>query len=389
MVNDNNKPLFTAHTVPPVSPDIAGMPGSNAGATESKPQTAPAATPEEGYDRAIDANIRAYRDWIERHPLETEEEKAARKKRERSKRVIAAVADGLSALGNLVFTTKGAPSMFDGENTQTSAVQRQKEKLKAEREADEQKYYAYSMNIGRLQAARAEAIREAARQKAQDERMAAQEARKAQEYEFEKTLRGFKTQEAKGKGDKAAADAITAQITADNAQAYQKSRIDRNNRQPAGRPAGAGKAGGNSGGRSGGKTYPWWDAEGVRHEAPNQETAIANARIAGTLRDVVTGYSTNSMGMDTRKTHRFMPMPPEPEGEGEGEGEEFGEVAYTRTIRGVPHPETGEFQPVDTSYERVMTDEEKAYAKDAFAEKDRKTRERKYSHLAGLGYDKE
>lgn len=290
MVNDNNKPLFTARTVPPVSPDIAGMPGSNPGATESKPgpqsdqpkpadnprgvseqnkpQTAPSTTPEEDYYRATDASIQAYRSWLDAHPMETPEQQAKREKRERSKRVIAAVTDGLSALGNLFFTTKGAPSMYDGQNTQTAAVRRQQDKLKAEREANADKYFNYAMHIGSLEAGKAKTAHEWRRQKEEAELKAKADRRAADDYEFDKSLRGFKTKEAEGRADKAAADAVTAQITADNAQAYQTSRINRNNRPPAARMSGGSKNDGVADryhvGNRGFKSEKDWETEVMR-----------------------------------------------------------------------------------------------------------------------------
>ena len=52
---------------------------------------------------------------------ETEEQKAKREKRERREKLFAAIGDGLSALSNVYFTTKGAPDM-SSKRTLTDAV---------------------------------------------------------------------------------------------------------------------------------------------------------------------------------------------------------------------------------------------------------------------------
>lgn len=78
---------------------------------------------------------------------ETEEQKAKREKRERREKLFAAIGDGLSALSNVYFTTQGAPDM-SSKRTLTDAVQGKYDKLKAEREADRDKY----LNILKLKA---------------------------------------------------------------------------------------------------------------------------------------------------------------------------------------------------------------------------------------------
>ena len=78
---------------------------------------------------------------------ETEGQKAKREKRERREKLFAAIGDGLSALSNVYFTTKGAPDM-SSKRTLTDAVQGKYDKLKAEREADRDKY----LNILKMKA---------------------------------------------------------------------------------------------------------------------------------------------------------------------------------------------------------------------------------------------
>ena len=68
------------------------------------------------------------------NPEETPEEKAKREKRERNKAKIAAVSDGLRALSNIYFATKGAKVVHDPQQDMTAAVNRRRQMIDAQRE---------------------------------------------------------------------------------------------------------------------------------------------------------------------------------------------------------------------------------------------------------------
>ena len=78
---------------------------------------------------------------------ETDEQRAKRERRERREKLFAAIGDGLSALSNVYFTTQGAPDM-SSKRTLTNAVQGKYDKMKADREADRDKY----LNILKMKA---------------------------------------------------------------------------------------------------------------------------------------------------------------------------------------------------------------------------------------------
>lgn len=65
---------------------------------------------------------------------ETPEQKANREKRERTKARIAALGDGLRALSNIYFSTKGAKVIHNPESDMTKAVNKRKEYMDAQRE---------------------------------------------------------------------------------------------------------------------------------------------------------------------------------------------------------------------------------------------------------------
>ena len=65
---------------------------------------------------------------------ETAEQKANREKKERTKARIAAIGDGLRALSNIYFSTKGAKVVHNPESDMTNAVNKRKDYMDAQRE---------------------------------------------------------------------------------------------------------------------------------------------------------------------------------------------------------------------------------------------------------------
>lgn len=81
---------------------------------------------------------------------ETPEQKAAREKREKRNRRLAAIGDGLSALANLYFTTKGAPSMYDGSSSLAGTLRERYEKMTKEREASDRNHMSDLARMAQL-----------------------------------------------------------------------------------------------------------------------------------------------------------------------------------------------------------------------------------------------
>nr|WP_314698254.1 hypothetical protein [uncultured Prevotella sp.] len=73
------------------------------------------------------------------HPP-TEEELAKERKKEKREKIFAAISDGISALSNLYFTTQYAPNMYKHENSQSAKVESKWEKLRANRDAQQNAY---------------------------------------------------------------------------------------------------------------------------------------------------------------------------------------------------------------------------------------------------------
>ncbi|WP_417149795.1 hypothetical protein [Prevotellamassilia timonensis] len=249
-----------------------------------------------GYDR----QIAALNEAASRLKPETEEERKKRERSERSKRIVAVVSDGLQALSNLLFTTRGAPNMYDHrEASQLTPLQEKLEKLKAERQANADKYLQYSLKVGDLQNDRAKTLRELEEQQ-ERMRLAREKAQREQEaHGWLAALQPDKLREQAGKATKAEQEGITATEEAKNAPELYKAKVDTEKaRGEAARAsatnsyASANEHNTNARGR-----FQWWDENGNMHYAKTQDEAITKARQHGTL-DSVTVDTTDSTESD-------------------------------------------------------------------------------------------
>lgn len=288
-----SKPTPQTDVAPPADKGLGVSPQNNADAVM-------------GYDQ----QIAALQEAANKTKPETEEERKKRERREKSKKIIAAVGDGLMALSNLYFTTRGAPNMYDHKTmSQQTPLQAQLDKLKAEREANADKYLQYSLKIGDLQNDRAKTLRE---MEAEQERrkLAREKAQREQEaHGWLAALQPDKQREQAGKAAKAGQEAVTAKAEADNAPAYYQgkvkeveSRTDKNNRQGTSAWVGGNRGGSKSGGRGSAKWAVYGpDGKVVKYVQTRDEAISETTRVGGKYPSTVsTSDSTNEYG---EKTH--------------------------------------------------------------------------------------
>lgn len=254
-----------ATTPPPVDSSLAGAPGQT---TEQKQQEASTNTeksgvvtstdtdkpgagassdaPKEGTSASTDKenpgngtstdysnDVMGYNDQIAllrkeqaryEEANETPEQQAKREKREKSQRLIAAIGDGLSSLAGLFATAHYAPyvkpdSQYDKEDARLK-------ELKAEREANRDKYLNYALKIGDLENQRANTVRELEAQ-AEKMKMAREAAqRQAEEHDWLKALQPDIQREHKGKADTAETTAAIKGIEKQYAPSFYKNRAD-------------------------------------------------------------------------------------------------------------------------------------------------------------------
>ena len=187
--------------------------------------------------------------------------------------------------------------------------------MKAERQANADKYLQYSLKVGDLQNDRAKTLRELEEQQ-ERMRLAREKAQREQEaHGWLAALQPDKLREQAGKATKAEQEGITATEEAKNAPELYKAKVDTEKaRGEAARAsasasrasatnsyASANEHNANARGR-----FQWWDENGNMHYAKTQDEAITKARQHGTLDSVtVTSTSTTNSDINGKSTTTY------------------------------------------------------------------------------------
>lgn len=187
--------------------------------------------------RAYDVPITSLQQLMDRIKLESDDDRKKREKREKSRRIISAVSDGLSALGNLYFTSQYAPDMYDHEKeSRLKSTNSRIEKLREERDKERDRWLDYAMRIGQWQTARDRELRNFDDTKFKQRILANQEERAGKEYGWKERIYGEKqkqeanrTKKSEEDAKKAKSDAETAGVRAKYAEDNEKSKINKNN----------------------------------------------------------------------------------------------------------------------------------------------------------------
>ncbi|MDE7179816.1 MAG: hypothetical protein K2N88_01280, partial [Muribaculaceae bacterium] len=235
-VVEEKAPATPPHTETPAGGrDNVTVPGTDATAQVARPGDAPdfkinvrtggKLTEEDEAVMGYDDQIAAMRAAAQSVAPETEADRKKRERQEKSKKIIAATVDGLSALSNLYFTTQYAPNMHADKASNASRVIASIEKGRAERKANEETYNNLMLKIGDTMNAKAKTLRDL-RAQHEAQRLAREEAeRKAKEHSWQALLQRDKQREQKGKADKVGYEAITAQTEAEYAPQMQEAKL--------------------------------------------------------------------------------------------------------------------------------------------------------------------
>lgn len=118
--------------------------GDNTAGTAATPTDTGNTTPQPrrylGYDD-IQQELKRQEEIMKRNRPETDAEREQRERREKRNKMFAALGDGISALSNLYFTTKGAPNMYNPSTSLSEAAQR---RIEMARQAREKELAAYN-----------------------------------------------------------------------------------------------------------------------------------------------------------------------------------------------------------------------------------------------------
>ena len=212
---------------------------------------------------------------------ETPEEKAAREKREKREAVLSAVGDGISALSNLFFTTKGAPNSYDPSRSMSAVTRARWDKLKAEREANLRIYnegYLRALSMDRAESREDRNWRHTIeRERIADRRYEDKAKRDAALADLNEQLKRHQITAAEYKAEQ-------ERIASEYAEAYEKSKVERNRSA-----ANASNAKAAAEGRKESKEFSAWDENGNEHRFKTKSAAIEYAKQHGTYKqDMIT-----------------------------------------------------------------------------------------------------
>lgn len=178
--DENNKPVL----VDAVEVDKTPTPP-----TPTDTSTPPTPEGEEG-------EFRSYRDILAKYaPLTSDEEKKKQMRREKRNAIIGALGDGLSALSNLYFTTKGAPDQ-GLKPGMTDAAKKRMDDLRAKWQAEKDKYQDLMLKGLEMDREQGNWLKSYKLQLNADKRADAEEERKAKTFEKELPLLEKKVQAA-------------------------------------------------------------------------------------------------------------------------------------------------------------------------------------------------
>lgn len=260
----------------------------------AQPTPAGAEAPEATQTKKM-SYVEMFRQMSPYKPPTAEELENARKKEKRDK-VFAAIGDGIAALSNLYFTTKGAPNAFDPRNSLSAKARERWDKLNKEREENARYYMQEAMKAQALDDDRDDKDRSYMSKLQNDYRnyllKLSANNRAAELHDLDKQLRQGKINEQTYKAKKAEVEAKYAEATQKSVIAKNKASAKASNASAANSYASAEehRRNVNSG-------YAWYEKDGTRHIAKTKDEAVYNARQHGTL-DSVETISTDTTESD-------------------------------------------------------------------------------------------
>lgn len=250
--------------------------------------------------------------------LPTKEDLEKERRRRRTEGIISSVADGVRALGNLVFTTQYAPDMYRYEDSMTEKAKARWEKEKKDREAEADRYFNYALTLGKLKEGIADKKYQHGRDALLDNIRVQQETRAQLKALRDAAMSDLRMQLLAGKISEQEAAAKEAQIDAAFAEDYKKAEINKINSQTAKNnraPARGGGSGGGKGGGGKGAATTWYatDASGNVHsftaksEPHAHNVAGANGwNVIGSTTTTTTdnGYGQKKTSTRTKQTDK-------------------------------------------------------------------------------------
>lgn len=292
----------------PIATATTGNQGANQSTSSTRSKTQLSTTVPDEFKGSTNQELI---DYLQRkvngyNPLSDEDLEKIRK-RQKAEGMISGVSDVVRAISNMAFTNKYAPNMYDPSTSMSAKAKARFEKEKADRDAEDDRYFNYAMMLGKLRGDdqdRGLKIWQTEQNLArEDQRWEAEELREQAKADYDAAMADLELKLMLGKIDKQKADTEAAKIRAKYAAKYELSRINKNNRTPAAR------GGGRRGGGGATKKYPIFDKNGdvVDHVYTIDEAVSETERRGGTYPEVVKTQSQDrtageGLGKKTSKT---------------------------------------------------------------------------------------
>lgn len=233
----------------------------------------------------------------------TKEEKEKLKRKQRTEGIISGIADAATAISNLFFTTQYAPNMYNAKEGMSAKARERFDKAKAQRDADDDRYMKYALQLGRARDA-VDAMRSKERQQNialqlkvnEDARRQAKAEHDAEMADIDLQIRMGRLTYEEARARREDANARLAEAYAEHADERVMSEINRNNRANTG--------GSRSGGRQGQYTVSRRNPTTGEVEYRSGFTSEAAARnFATTYASEGWTYSTTPAVTTNRSTH--------------------------------------------------------------------------------------
>ena len=129
--------------------ETAKKPAASTAPTTAEPQGKPAATVEPAKQPKQYNSYEDVMKMVEGH-IESEAERRARERREKSRAMVNSIADMGRAIANLYYTGKGAPNAYSQENSLSEAYQKKLDKAKAERDKNRDWWVNWALTQAKL-----------------------------------------------------------------------------------------------------------------------------------------------------------------------------------------------------------------------------------------------
>lgn len=203
----------------------------------------------------LDELIRWLKDRKAAIKIPTKEELEKERRRKKTEGIISSIADASRAVANLAFTTQYAPNMYKSDSTMTGRWKDRWDKLKKERQEDEDNYFNYALMIHKLREGKEQKKYQRGRDALQDQIRLSQEQRAQLNADRNAAMADLKMKLLGGKISEQEAATRAAEIEAEYADDFWTARVDelqsrrrKNDRwQPSSGRGGSGGKGGSTG----------------------------------------------------------------------------------------------------------------------------------------------